>query len=142
MADSAVVSTKLEQIEQYYGELQAKQSLSEETFLAEVTEQRAVERMFENVIQACVDLSKHIAVADFEYEGDRSKEAVEILCENGVIDDETSGILTDAVGFRNILAHEYGEVNPELVYDYLQNELSVYEEFSRQVATWFAEQSS
>ena len=72
MADAAVVGTKLEQIEQYHGELRAKQDLARDTFLEDVTEQRAVERMFENAIQACIDLSKHIASTDFEYEGNTS----------------------------------------------------------------------
>ena len=137
MADVAVVSTKLEQIEQYYGELQTKQSLSEQQFLGNITEQRAVERMFENAISACIDLSQHIATTDFGYEADSSKGAVDVLSTNSVLDDDTAIVLTDAIGFRNILAHEYGDVNPRQVYTYLQNELRVYEEFSRQVATWF-----
>jgi hypothetical protein len=48
MADERVVSIKLEQIEQYYGELSEKQeTLSRNEFLGDTTEQRAVERMFE-----------------------------------------------------------------------------------------------
>lgn len=52
MADERVVSTKLEQIEQYHGELKEKQqSLTRAELLTNTTEQRAVERMFENAIQ-------------------------------------------------------------------------------------------
>ncbi len=54
MADERVISVKLEQIEQYHGELKEKQeTLSRSDFLQNTTEQRAVERMFENAIQAC-----------------------------------------------------------------------------------------
>jgi uncharacterized protein YutE (UPF0331/DUF86 family) len=142
MADAEVVATKLEQIEQYYGELSDKQALSREAFLADVTEQRAVERMFENVIQACVDLSKHVATEDFDYGGDESKEAVMFLANNAVISDETASTLTDAVGFRNILAHEYGDIRHGQVYNYLQEELGLYEDFSREIARWFRESES
>jgi uncharacterized protein YutE (UPF0331/DUF86 family) len=142
MADAEVVATKLEQIEQYHGELSDKQSLPKETFLTNVTQQRAVERMFENAIQACIDLAKHVATEDFDYEGNKSKEAVIILEDNDVTDSETAARLTDAVGFRNILAHEYGEVRQVQVYNYLQNELDVYEAFSQQVATWFRERET
>lgn len=142
MADAEVVATKLERIEQYHGELSDKQSLPKETFLTNVTQQRAVERMFENAIQACIDLAKHVATEDFDYEGNKSKEAVIILENNDVIDSETAATLTDAVGFRNILAHEYGEVRQVQVYNYLQNELDVYEAFSQQVATWFRERET
>jgi len=50
MADAGVVSTKLQQIERYHGELLEKQSLSRERFRSDVTERRAVERMSENAI--------------------------------------------------------------------------------------------
>lgn len=140
--DPAVVATKLQQIEQYYGELRDKQQLKREAFLTSVTEQRAVERMFENAIQACIDLSKHIATTEFEYDGDGSKQAVDVLEQNGVIDTETATILKDAVGFRNILAHEYGHVNAEEVYEYFQTELDLYDEFSRQVAAWYDDEET
>lgn len=85
MAEAPTVSKKLEQIEQYHGELQTKQSVSKETFLTEITQRRAVERMFENVRQACVDVAKHIATEDYAYEGDASAEAIAILRDNGVL---------------------------------------------------------
>lgn len=142
MADSEVVATKLRQIEQYHGELRAKQALSKKSFLDDVTERRAVERMFQNVIQACIDLARHVATTEFEYDGERSKEAVRVLVEHDVIDPTTAETLTDAVGFRNVLAHQYGTVDPEQVYTYLQTELAVYEAFSKQVARWFEAEAS
>lgn len=141
MADAHVVSTKLEQIEQYHGELLSKQQLSKEAFLHDITERRAVERMFEILIQACADLAKHIASQDFEYAGDSSKGAIEVLTEHGVLDEATGSTLVTAIGFRNILSHEYGQVDAELVYEYLQDELAVYDRFSQQVAAWFEDQA-
>ena len=44
--------------------------------------------------------------------------------------------LVAAVGFRNVLAHEYRHTDHEIVYDNLQHELAMYEEFSQQVALW------
>jgi len=52
MVDERVVSVKLEHIEQYYSELKTKQeTLSRQELLSSTTEQRAVERMFENAVQ-------------------------------------------------------------------------------------------
>ncbi len=136
MADERVVATKLEQIEQYHGELTAKQRLPQEKFLADTTEQRAVERMFENAIQACADLAQHIATQDFEYDGGASKEAIRALARSDVVAEATADKLVAAVGFRNVLAHEYGTVEYEQVYELLQTELDVYDDFGRQVAQW------
>ncbi|WP_436929039.1 type VII toxin-antitoxin system HepT family RNase toxin [Halosimplex halobium] len=138
MADERIVSTKLEQIEQYHGELKEKQqTLSRDEFLRDTTEQRAVERMFENAIQASSDLAQHIATQDFDFDGTTAKGAVQTLHREGVVDEETATTLVAAVGFRNVLAHQYGHVDHAEVYETLQTGLTVYDSFSRQVARWF-----
>jgi uncharacterized protein YutE (UPF0331/DUF86 family) len=140
VVDERVVSIKLEQIEQYHGELREKQeTLSRSEFLQSTTEQRAVERMFENAIQACSDLAQHVATHDFSYEGNTAKEAVRVLYREDVIDEQTMTTLIAAIGFRNILAHEYGQVDTEEVYETLQTGLAVYDAYSQQIATWVRE---
>lgn len=113
MADPDVVATKLRQIEQCHGKLREKQQLSKESFAGDVTQRRAVERMFQNAIQACIDLAAHVARADFGYERGGSKAAVRVLVAEGIIDEQTADTLTDAVGFRNVLAHQYGSAGPD-----------------------------
>lgn len=140
MADERVVSVKLEQIEQYHSELKAKQeSLSRSEFRSNTTEQRAVERMFENVIQACSDLAQHVATHDFAFDGTSTKEAIRVLHREGVIDEATADTLVAAIGFRNVLAHEYGHIDYDEVYESLQTGLTVYNTYSQQVAQWVRE---
>jgi len=137
VVDERVVSIKLEQIEQYHGELTEKQeTLSRSEFLQSTTEQRAVERMFENAIQASSDLAQHVATHEFGYDGNTAKEAVRVLFQEGVIDEGTMTTLVAAIGFRNVLAHEYGHVDAEQVYETLQTGLVVYDTYSRQIAIW------
>lgn len=95
--------------------------------------------MFENAIQACSDLAQHVATHEFGFEGDASKEAIRVLGREDVIDEETTNTLVAAVGFRNVLAHEYGTVDAAEVYETLQTGLAVYDGFSRQLAQWFRE---
>lgn len=137
MADERVVATKLEQIEKYHGELMEKQtSLTRSGFLESVTEQRAVERMFENAIQACSDLAQHVAARDLGYEGSSAKGAVRELERGGVLNAETADKLVEAIGFRNVLAHEYGHVDPAEVFEILQTGLGIYDRFSKEIAEW------
>ncbi|ODR80899.1 hypothetical protein BG842_13970 [Haladaptatus sp. W1] len=69
--------------------------------------------------------------------GVASKEAVRILGQEKVIDEQTMNTLVAAIGFRNVLAHEYGRVDYVEVYETLQTGLDVYDSFSRQIAQWF-----
>ena len=142
MADQRVVAIKLEQIEQYHGELTEKQAtLSRSDFLESTTQQRAVERMFENAVQACSDLAQHVATRDFGYDGNTAKDAVRVLHREGVIDEETMTTLVAAIGFRNVLAHEYGHIDADAVYETLQTGLAVYDSYSQQIAQWVRQQA-
>ncbi len=137
MADDRVVATKLEQIEQYHSELTEKQaSLSRSQFLESITEQRAVERMFENAIQACSDLAQHVATHDLDYEGGSAKGAVRELERGSILDPEAADTLVEAIGFRNVLAHEYGHVDAAEVFEVLQTGLDIYDVFSKEIAEW------
>jgi len=142
VADQRVVAIKLEQIEQYHGELTEKQAtLSRSDFLESTTQQRAVERMFENAVQACSDLAQHVATRDFGYDGNTAKDAVRVLHRQGVIDEETMTTLVAAIGFRNVLAHEYGHIDADAVYETLQTGLAVYDSYSQQIAQWVRQQA-
>lgn len=59
-----------------------------------------------------------------------------MLYREGVIDEATATTLVTAIGFRNVLAHEYGHVDGEEVYETLQTGLGVYDTYSHQIATW------
>jgi len=48
--------------------------------------------------------------------------------------------LVAAIGFRNVLAHEYGHINAEEVYETLQTGLTVYNDYSKQLAQWVRDQ--
>ena len=136
-----VVARKLEQIEQYHGELVAKRAaLSRANYLESTTEQRAVEHMFENAVQACADLARHVASRALEYEDDSAKGAVRVLGRADVLNEETTETLVTTIGFRNVLAHEYGHVDEEAVFETLQSGLDVYDAFSRQIASWYRDQ--
>ena len=95
--------------------------------------------MFEIAIQACSDLAQHVATRAFDYDGDMARGAVRELRAHDVIDEATADTLVAAFGFRNMLAHEYGQVNDEEVYEPLRTGLDVYEEFSQEIALWTRE---
>ena len=80
------------------------------------------------------DLAQHIASREFGFDGTTSKGAIRALDREGVIDEETADTLVAAIGFRNVLAHEYGHVEYDEVYEALQTGLAVYDTYSQQIA--------
>jgi uncharacterized protein YutE (UPF0331/DUF86 family) len=98
---------------------------------------RAVERTFVNLIQACIDLAKHIRSTEGLSPSGTSKREVEALGNAEIISDETREHIEEAVGFRSVLAHRYGEIDHEVVYEILQDDLHWFERFQHEVARWY-----
>jgi uncharacterized protein YutE (UPF0331/DUF86 family) len=137
MVDEEIVVDKLRHINEYTNDLKEMRGVTKDDYLTDTVLQRAVERTFMNLIQSCIDLAQHIRAAEgFSPHGTAKKE-IEALGNNDIITTETQEKLEEAVGFRNILAHRYGDVNHDVVYDVLHTDLSWFERFQQEVAQWF-----
>lgn len=110
--------------------------LSKENYVSDVVIQRAVERTLMNLIQSCIDLARHVRATEELSSGGTSKEEIQALGEAGIISGETQQKLEEAVGFRNVLAHRYGDIDHDVVYDVLHEDLHWFERFQREVAQW------
>lgn len=140
MVDEEVVVSKLRHINEYTNDLREMQGLTEEEYKSDMIIQRAVERTCMNLVQACIDLTKHIRAAKDLSPSGTSKQNIEALGNAGIISRETQKRLEEAVGFRNILAHRYGDVDHDVVYDVLHNDLKWFEQYQQELAQWFQQQ--
>jgi uncharacterized protein YutE (UPF0331/DUF86 family) len=136
MVDEAVVVDKLRLINEYTNDLKRMRGPTKSEYLDDMVLQRAVERTFMNLIQACIDLAGHIRSTELEPTADAAKAEIDALETGGIITPETADRLTEAVGFRNVLAHRYGDVNHDVVYEALHDDLRWFEQFQTEVAQW------
>jgi uncharacterized protein YutE (UPF0331/DUF86 family) len=95
-----------------------------------------------NLIQACIDLAQHIRATEDLSASETAKQEIQALGEAEIITSETQVKMEEAVGFRNILAHRYGDVDQEVVFDVLQDDLQWFERFQQELAQWFQQQRS
>lgn len=136
MVDEEVVITGLKRINQYTNELIEMRGMDREEYLNDIVLQRAVERTLMNLIQSCIDLASHIRASEEIAAARTSKEEIESLGNADIITAETQAKLEEAVGFRNVLAHRYGELDHDIVYDVLHDDLHWFERFQHEVAEW------
>lgn len=137
MVDEEIVVDKLRHINEYTNDLKEMRGMAKEDYITDTVLQRAVERTFMNLIQSCIDLAQHIRAAEGLSPSGTAKKEIESLGTNDIITAETQKKLEEAVGFRNILAHRYGDVNHEVVYEVLHTDLRWFERFQQEVAQWF-----
>ena len=142
MVDAEIVGDLLAYINQYTNDLKRMQGLSKREYGADMVTRRAVERTFVNLIQACIDLAKHIRSTEGLSPSGTSKREIEALESAEIISSETREHIEEAVGFRNLLTHRYGEIDHEVVYETLQNDLRWFERFQQEIARWYQQHRS
>lgn len=137
MVDEEVFVTKLEDVDEFVSDIEEMRGLRRQEYLDDFVLQRAVERTLMNLVQATVDLASHVRRSEGLGPAETSKEEIDCLHEAGIVSEETSDKLQEAVGFRNVLAHRYGEIDHDVVYDVLHEDLLWFERFQREIATWY-----
>lgn len=133
------VADAVEDIETNVSRLRSYQLLSREEYLsAEYRETReAVEREFEKLTAAIVDIAETILKAEGVAVPDHRKATIEELDTLDIVDSALAQKLRDAIGFRDVLAHSYGPiVNDDIVYDALQHSLERYVLFVESIAEY------
>ena len=96
---------------------------------------RGVKYTFVTAIEACVDVAQHICAAEGWGPPADNGDAVRLLGIHGVCTPDVARSIRQAVGFRNVLVHEYVKVNDDIVIDRLKA-LADLEEFVSQVAAF------
>jgi uncharacterized protein YutE (UPF0331/DUF86 family) len=100
---------------------------------------RGVKYTFVTAIEACVDVAQHICAAQGWGPPADNGDAVRLLGEHGVLTRRLAASIRKAVGFRNVLVHEYVEVDNAVVVDRL-GDLSDLENFVSEVAAYVTRQ--
>ena len=100
---------------------------------------RGVKFSFVVAIEAAVDTAQHLCAASGWGPPDDNGHAMRLLGEHGVIDQDLALRMARAVGFRNVLVHDYARVDDDLVVRRL-GDLSDLTEFARAVSGTVASQ--
>lgn len=137
MVDEDIVVDKLRRVNEYTNDLKQMRGLSKEEYVADTVVQRAVERTFVTHIQSCIDLAQHIRRSMDLSPSGTSRQEIQALGSAGILSDDVQAKLEEAVGFRNVLAHRYGDIDHAVVYYVLYEDLHWFEQFQQEVAQWF-----
>jgi uncharacterized protein YutE (UPF0331/DUF86 family) len=119
------INDKINDIEKYLEELYnlISQNIKLEEYKKDLKIKAVYERYFEKIIEAIVDL----AFLTIRYKKLKMPEDEEnsfiILNENNIISKVISTKLIQAKGMRNIIIHEYGEIDDEKIFNSVKEEL-------------------
>jgi len=119
------INDKIREIEDYLSELEEIMPESFHEYKTDLKTKAACERYFEKIIEAVIDLA-FLIIKDKGYKiPEEDKEAFDILANEKIISQELSIRLKEAKGMRNIIAHEYGKIDDELIFHSITEELKL-----------------
>lgn len=132
MVDREKVEQRLMKLEQAVRKLkEITESTWEEDRNNEAFRDRA-ERNLQIAAQACIDITNHI-IADKGYRTPQGyADGFAVLQEEGIISLDLAEKMKLVAGFRNILVHDYLEIDDKIVYASLQK-LQDFKEFAESV---------
>lgn len=96
---------------------------------------------FQLSIQACIDIATHLIADEGWGAAPTTANAFRRLHEHGVLTQETATALGKAVGLRNLIAHVYGEVDPDRLVDTARHHLEDLETYAREIGRWIRSRS-
>jgi len=134
MTNSKTIENKISLVKKYIKILDNYKKYSKDEIQNDKTIKGAVERYLYLASQATIDLSEAV----ISYKGFRKptsmSESFSILNEEKIIPLELTNKMIGMVGFRNVVTHDYDQIDYDIVYDVLQNKLKDIEELLEIIA--------
>jgi uncharacterized protein YutE (UPF0331/DUF86 family) len=131
MVRAEVIRKRLNKLDEYLEILNGLKKYSLDEFLSTPEYYGSVERFLQLAIETTVDIGNHI-VADLGLgEVNWYSDIAAILEEKNFISVDLREKWIRMVGFRNILVHDYLEVDRKIVYEVLHNQLGDLEELKQ-----------
>jgi len=126
----------LERLQEYVKMLNSYKKHSIQDINEDFTLRGAIERYLEVSLECVLDIGEMVISKEDFRKPETYKEVIEILGDEGILPGGFAERFAEAAKFRNILVHMYAEVDVEMVYEILQNNLGDFDEFAKYIARY------
>ena len=112
-AKPPIVKARIRKIEECVAELRVINKIPERTFLESRSVRAATERLLQVAIQSLLDIGSHLIAERGFREAESYADIIDILGEGKVFPKAFAARIRGMAGLRNILVHDYLEVDPK-----------------------------
>ena len=140
MVDRERVLAKLDELDRYVRELRELLPDHFESYRA-LEKKRACERTIQMCVEVVIDTCALLVIGLRLGLPGEPNDLFEKLARHGALSPGIAETLQQMKGLRNILVHEYGDVDDERVFRVIRNRLGDFEAFKREVLTLLSRQS-
>jgi len=123
LVDRDLVLAKAGSVKKHLRRIIAKRNTDLESFLKDIDRQESILFNLQMAIQNSIDIAAHIISDEGLGVPGSANEMFYLLEENGYLGGELTEKMVKAVGFRNLIVHEYGKIELEQVFQISQKDI-------------------
>lgn len=131
MIDKDLVASKAGSVQKHLQRVILKRNVDLASFLSDIDRQESIFFNLQMAIQNCIDIAAHFVSAKGLGVPGSTNEMFYLLEENGFIDKPLAEKMVLAVGFRNLIVHEYGRTDLTRVYKIIHDDIENLKDFVR-----------
>lgn len=140
MIDATWVREKFLSTKKYWSKLNDIISKTSDDLESDLDLQLKAERIFEILIQIILDICTHIIANMKESPPQTYAECMKKLSNIGVISEQTGELAISLVKMRNIVVHQYGKINYNLLFEGLRELSEGFPIYQDEVLKWVESQ--
>jgi len=133
VVDSDLIIAKAGSVRSHLNRVFEKRNVDLNGFLKDIDTQESILFNIQMAVQNCIDIAAHIISEKGLGVPGSTTEMFYVLGKNGYLDSDLTQKMVKAIGFRNLIVHEYGKIELEQVYEIAQNDIKDLNEYLKAI---------
>ena len=133
MVDKDLILAKAGSVKNHLNRVLEKRNVDLDSFIKDIDRQESILFNIQTAVQNCIDIAAHIISEESFGVPGSTTEMLYILEKNGYLDNDLTQKMVKAVGFRNLIVHEYGKIELEQAYEIAQNDINDLNEYLKAI---------
>ncbi len=133
MVDKDLILAKAGSVKSHLNRVLEKRNVDLDSFIKDIDRQESILFNIQTAVQNCIDIAAHIISEESFGVPGSTTEMLYILGKNGYLDNDLTQKMVKAVGFRNLIVHEYGKIELEQAYEIAQNDINDLNEYLKAI---------
>jgi uncharacterized protein YutE (UPF0331/DUF86 family) len=131
--DRQIITKRLNVMIKSLNHLRKFEAISFEEFMNNYESQLVVERLIEILVELASDINAYLLVQLYQIAPDTYADSFVKASQQGIISQDLAKELAKSAGMRNILAHQYVDIDHQIVYGAIVKALKQYTNFIQQI---------
>ncbi|WP_237791382.1 type VII toxin-antitoxin system HepT family RNase toxin [Corynebacterium accolens] len=135
---SDTIRKRLVSLRRILGELEKYRDSDADALRSDLSQMYAVFFMLQQVIDLATDINQHIAATTLNVADSNSRRGFEDLIRAGVLPADLEQDFYKSAALRNVITHQYVEVDLGIVSNSIPRVLDVYTQYVKSISRWLA----